>query len=255
MAGTANAAVRVPRFVPGCAGQEHAMAPPSETAQVPRVEDRRLDCAFRAALWLKGVDGLLELVGGLVLLFVTPASLNHIVRSLTAHELAQDPRDFVARHLLHSATRLSRSKTLYGAVYLLGHGAAKLVLVVALLRGRLWAYPWMIGLLLVFIAYQLYRIVEDPTIGRVPVHPWPVRDPPRPRRPRRRGRLSDLVAAVPGCSARRSRPSHRARAAHLTAGNAAPRNAAGGRCGPREASWEGPADTPNRSCAPHLHTM
>jgi uncharacterized membrane protein len=127
--------------------------------------DQRLDRAFRFAMWLKGLDGALEVIGGIVLLFVTPASLNHMVRSATAHELAHDPHDLVARHLLHSTTQLSRSKTLYGAVYLLGHGVAKGVLVVALLRDRLWAYPWMIGLLLAFIAYQLYRIAQQPTWG------------------------------------------------------------------------------------------
>jgi uncharacterized membrane protein len=35
----------------------------------------------------------------------------------------------------------------------------KVVLVWAVLRGRLWAYPWMIGFLLVFIAFQCSRLV------------------------------------------------------------------------------------------------
>ena len=43
----------------------------------------------------------------------------------------------------------------------------KVVLVVALLLNRLWAYPWMIVLLLLFIAYQLYRIVLNPTAGLI----------------------------------------------------------------------------------------
>jgi uncharacterized membrane protein len=30
--------------------------------------------------------------------------------------------------------------------------------VALVLRDKLWAYPWLIGLLLAFIAYQLYRI-------------------------------------------------------------------------------------------------
>jgi len=43
----------------------------------------------------------------------------------------------------------------------------KVVLVVALLRDKLWAYPWMIGVLAVFIAYQLYRIALEPTAGLI----------------------------------------------------------------------------------------
>ena len=53
----------------------------------------------------------------------------------------------------------------FGAISLLSHGIAKVVLVIALLREQLWAYPWMIGLLGVFIAYQLYRLTYRVTIG------------------------------------------------------------------------------------------
>jgi uncharacterized membrane protein len=41
------------------------------------------------------------------------------------------------------------------------------VLVAALLLNKLWAYPWMIAVLLLFIAYQLYRIVVDPTAAMI----------------------------------------------------------------------------------------
>jgi uncharacterized membrane protein len=39
--------------------------------------------------------------------------------------------------------------------------------VAALLLDHLWGYPWLIVVLLLFIAYQLYRIVLDPTAGLV----------------------------------------------------------------------------------------
>jgi uncharacterized membrane protein len=124
-----------------------------------------LDRTFRISISLKGLDGLLEIVGGVILLFVAPATLQSWARTLTGHELAQDPHDFIANHLLHSASQLSRSTTLYGAVYLLSHGIAKVVLVVALLRNQLWAYPWLIALLGVFIVYQTYRMTYRFTLG------------------------------------------------------------------------------------------
>ena len=118
-----------------------------------------LDTTFKIGLWLKGLDGILEVVGGLLLLFLSPQAIEHIARTLTAHELREDPHDFIASHLLHTASHLTSSTTLYGAVYLLLHGAAKIVLVALVLRETLWAYPWLIGLLLAFIAYQLYQII------------------------------------------------------------------------------------------------
>jgi len=47
----------------------------------------------------------------------------------------------------------------------LSHGLAKVVLVVALLRNQLWAYPATIALLGAFIAYQLYRLSYRLTLG------------------------------------------------------------------------------------------
>ena len=118
-----------------------------------------LDTTFKISLVLKGLDGILEVVGGLLLLFLSPHAIEHIARTLTAHELREDPHDFIASHVLHTASHLTSSSTLYGAVYLLIHGAAKIVLVALVLRGKLWAYPLLIGLLLAFIAYQLYQII------------------------------------------------------------------------------------------------
>jgi len=135
----------------------------------PRMEadHRSLDRAFRITVTLKGLDGALEVIGGIVLLFVSPASIEHVVRFFTAHELAQDPHDFIARHLLHSASGLTRSATVYGGIYLLTHGVAKVVLVVLVLKDKLWAFPLMIALIGVFIVYQVYRLTYQVTFGLI----------------------------------------------------------------------------------------
>src|SRR5215471_2353628 len=117
-----------------------------------------LDKTFKIGLVLKGLDGILEVAGGILLLFLSPHAIEQIVRTLTAHELTQDPHDVIARYLVHSTSHLSSGITIFGAVYLLSHGIAKIVLVAFVLRDKLWAYPWLIVLLLAFIGYQLYRI-------------------------------------------------------------------------------------------------
>ena len=62
---------------------------------------------------------------------------------------------------------LTGSAVLFGAIYLLVHGAVKVVLVIALLLNKLWAYPCLIVVLLIFIGYQLYRIALDPSPGLI----------------------------------------------------------------------------------------
>ncbi|WP_129787963.1 DUF2127 domain-containing protein [Promicromonospora panici] len=126
---------------------------------VPNRPRTLLDRAFFIGLILKGLDGVLELVGGVLLLVVTPAQIGAFAQLLTQHELSEDPHDFIANSLLRLTGSLDVSATLFGAVYLLVHGVVKVILVWAVLRDRLWAYPWLIGFLLVFIAYQGYKLV------------------------------------------------------------------------------------------------
>ncbi len=136
---------------------------PRTTAQTPahgaaKPLSPALDTTFKVGLVLKGLDGILEVAGGILLLVLSPHAIQHLARVLTAHELSEDPHDLIARYLLHTTAHLSHGTTLFGAIYLLSHGIAKLVLVALVLKDKLWAYPWLIGLLLAFIAYQLYRI-------------------------------------------------------------------------------------------------
>jgi uncharacterized membrane protein len=126
-----------------------------------------LDRVFEVGIMLKGLNGLVELVGGLLLLFVTLDRIHRLAAALTQGELSEDPHDFIARNLLHTANGLTGSVVIFGAVYLLLHGAVKVVLVIALLLNKLWAYPWMIIVLLIFIGYQLYRIALQPHVGLV----------------------------------------------------------------------------------------
>jgi uncharacterized membrane protein len=124
-----------------------------------------LDQTFEVGIILKGLDGVLEVIGGLLLLVVSPATINRVVSSLTEHELSEDPHDFLATHLLRTAHGLTGSAVLFGAVYLLAHGLVKVILVAALLKNQLWAYPWMIAFLGIFIVYQLYRLSVRVSVG------------------------------------------------------------------------------------------
>ncbi|MCY0906397.1 DUF2127 domain-containing protein [Arthrobacter sp. H14-L1] len=137
------------------------------SSEVDRAAGERtlLDRTFKISLTLKGLDGVLELIGGVLLLLVSPAQLGAVARFLTQHELSQDPNDLIANALVHYSGTLTASASLFGAVYLLLHGLVKVVLVWAVLRDKFWAYPWMVAFLLVFIAYQGYQLVVGFTIG------------------------------------------------------------------------------------------
>lgn len=124
-----------------------------------------LDKTYEIGILVKGIDGVLELMGGILLLAVKPQTIDNITAFLTQHELSQNPHDFIATHVLQYGTDLAHGSHAFAAAFLLTHGLVKIVLVAALLRNYPWAYPFAIITLGLFIVYQLYRMVVEPTFG------------------------------------------------------------------------------------------
>ena len=127
--------------------------------------DRLRHRLFTLGVLVKGLDGLLEVVAGLLLLAASHAQITTWVFALTRHELVEDPRDVVANLLRRVVLHLSTSTQVFGAAYLLGHGAIKIFLAGALLRNRRWAYPAALAVIGGFIAYQLYRVSYSHSLG------------------------------------------------------------------------------------------
>jgi uncharacterized membrane protein len=103
-------------------------------------------------------------VGGLLLLFATPGSIRRLAVVLTQGELSEDPR----RHrplLVTYRERSHRERRSLRRRLFIAARRGQVVLVIALLLNKLWAYPSMIVVLLIFYCYQLYRIVLQPSAG------------------------------------------------------------------------------------------
>lgn len=124
-----------------------------------------LDKTYEIGIIIKGIDGLLELLGGILVLALSPGAINGITHFLTEHELQQDPHDFIANHILRLSQHLTHGPNYFAAAFLLTHGAVKVFLVACLLLNKLWAYPWALGVLGLFLVYQVYQLVTKPTFG------------------------------------------------------------------------------------------
>lgn len=120
---------------------------------------------FRLGVWLKGLDGILELVGGALFLLVSSSQLSRLVATLTQHELNEDPRDFIANLLRQGVSHLSHNTKLFGSLYLLAHGLIKIILVAGLLQNKYVVYPIALIILSGFILYQIYRLSIGFTLG------------------------------------------------------------------------------------------
>jgi uncharacterized membrane protein len=120
-------------------------------------QETRIRHLFRLGIFLKGIHAVIEIVGGLLLLVIPLRAFAHLAILLTQAELLEEPHDFVANYVMHFGTQLTSDSKTFGGAYLLSHGLVKLVLVVALLKNKLWAYPWSLIVLGLFIVYQMYR--------------------------------------------------------------------------------------------------
>lgn len=125
----------------------------------------KLDQVFRISIYLKALEALFEVVGGIILFFITPHFINHWGSVLTRGELSEDPNNFISNFLSHNIHHLSSISTTYAAIYLLTHGIIKLVALGAVLKDKFWGYPLLLVVLAVFIIYQSIQLVHNVTLG------------------------------------------------------------------------------------------
>lgn len=131
------------------------------------MNERRIHQVFRVGVLLKGAHAIIECVGGLALALVDTTAITNLVNLLTQEELIEDPEDFVATHLLALAQDFSVATKHFYAFYLLSHGIAKLLLVIGLLKNKLWSYPASLIVLGLFVVYQLYRFSYMHGVGLI----------------------------------------------------------------------------------------
>ena len=121
------------------------------------MQEKRIDQIFVVSVVAKGLHALIEIVGGLALYLTSTATIIGWIDRLSQGELTEDPRDWIARHLLSFSEHFSVAEHNFYAFYLLSHGLIKSVLVYGLLKEKLWAYPASFAVFSAFIGYQLYR--------------------------------------------------------------------------------------------------
>ncbi len=124
----------------------------------------RLHQLFRVGMWLKGLDGLLEVVGGVALAVASRHQIAVLVQHLVRGELSEDPGDLVANGLLGLARHLSVGTKAFVTAYLLVHGLVKLGLVGGLLAEKRRVFPIALVVLGLFLAYQVYRLATVPSV-------------------------------------------------------------------------------------------
>jgi uncharacterized membrane protein len=122
--------------------------------------------SFRAGITIKGIDGILETVCGVILWFVRASDLNRIARVFLRHDLPFDRHEYLTIHLFQATQNLATARH-FVSVYLVLHGLIKALLVTALWFDALWAYPLTIAVFSIFSGYQLYRYTHTHSLALI----------------------------------------------------------------------------------------
>lgn len=126
-----------------------------------------LHWSFKVGIAFKGLDGLTEFVGGFFFVFFSSDALANFVDRNTRGILQWDPDNLLAHSLRHSFDQMSSASRIFVAIYLIGHGAVKLLIVAGLLREKRCVFPVAIIVLFGFIGFQIYHLCGKFSIGLV----------------------------------------------------------------------------------------
>lgn len=127
-----------------------------ETKEEKKVE-RNILWLFDLALILKILNGALEMLAALLVLFVPPSLVLKLAEFATSNELAQDIDDPVATALQSAAQSFAVHTHYFLAFYLALHGFVKVLLVMGIFAKKRIAYPLFMVALALFGSYELYR--------------------------------------------------------------------------------------------------
>ena len=110
--------------------------------------------AYQVAIAIKGLDGLIEFLAGLIIALMGSQQVYDFAIWATAPEIARNPESHTAHAIRHGAYNLAHGGHKFAIIYLLAHGVLKIGLVVNLFIERMWIFPASVVVLLGFIAFM-----------------------------------------------------------------------------------------------------
>ena len=127
------------------------------------ISGRRLaHLAYVVTIAIKGLDGGLETLGGLVIWITGPQRLYRWVFRITAPELYTGDHVRAVEAVRRGAQHLAVTGAHFVVFYLLVHGVLKMALALVLLRGGgRWIYPVGTAILVGFIIFMAHRLTEQ----------------------------------------------------------------------------------------------
>ena len=115
------------------------------------------DLLFKIGMIVKGIDSVFEVIGGIIL--TMPTKLARYILVFSQHEAFRH-HTVLAGKLDRLAENVTMHPSIGQAVYLMVHGLAKVILILAITRNKRWGYTGFIGVLSLFTAIEMVRAIS-----------------------------------------------------------------------------------------------
>ncbi|MBP6880243.1 DUF2127 domain-containing protein [Candidatus Saccharibacteria bacterium] len=128
-----------------------------DTGETTRFKNRKF---FLVALGVKTFDGLLALIFGITILFISKSQIHQWAEYFVKTQLSNDEGIIVAKYLLQLVSSISLSTQQFAAIYLIGDGAVKLSIAYGILREKIRVYYVGFVFFSSVILFQIYRLAH-----------------------------------------------------------------------------------------------
>lgn len=125
-----------------------------------QTKDKLLHSLFELGILLKFLNGILEIIFGIILFFISGETIHRFIKFIFASEIRYDPQDLLVNYLINNSQNLTHSVLVFTGIYLLIHGIIKVSLIIALWEKKLWAYPTAAVILFILTIYQIYLFIH-----------------------------------------------------------------------------------------------
>jgi uncharacterized membrane protein len=133
----------------------------------PIIEEKQIRTYFLVSIFLKGAISFVECVAGVAAFFVPLPEFFHTVLAIVASILGPSLGALVIPHLAKIVQDITSMSVGFIGLYLLSRGLIKLVLIIAMLKNELRAYPLSLLVIGGFVLYQCYQIATHGSLGVV----------------------------------------------------------------------------------------
>lgn len=126
----------------------------------PNISSKRINILFYIGLAAKGLNGLFECIGAYFLFILKQEWIDKFMTVVVIPELRQDPTDRIMNYFYNLCHTLSIDSQRSIAIYMMLHGAVKLVFICLLFKKVLWAFPASVAVFGLLLMYEIYKFIH-----------------------------------------------------------------------------------------------